>query len=162
MKRIFLFIIILMVIVSCGNDSRVKELQSRVDSLQNKLSQTYSAGFGEMMTNIQIHHAKLWFAGKNQNWDLAQYEMNELKETFDDIQKYQKARPESQVIPMILPALDSVSAAIKMKNPTKFESSYKFLTGTCNDCHQATSHEYNVVIIPQTPPFSNQQFAKKQ
>ena len=152
----------MIIVVSCSNNNeQVQALQSRVDSLQNRLNQTYSAGFGEMMTNIQIHHDKLWFAGKNQNWDLANYEINELKETFDDIQKYQKARSESAMVPMITPAIDSVSTTISKKNLLEFENSFKYLTNTCNDCHLATGHEYNVIVIPQTPPFTNQQFTKK-
>ena len=157
-----MFVPIVLIIISCGNKSeRVKSLQTQVDSLQKRLDQTYTAGFGEMMTNIQIHHAKLWFAGKNQNWNLANYEINELQETFDDIQKYQKARSESEMVPMITPAIDSVSKTIANKNLSQFESSFKFLTSTCNDCHLATGHEYNIIIIPTTPPFTNQQFKKE-
>jgi hypothetical protein len=34
----------------------------------------YTPGFGDLMSSIQVHHSKLWFAGKNQNWALAAYE----------------------------------------------------------------------------------------
>ena len=162
MKKVILFLIVVTVFVSCSNnDEQIKNLQTRVDSLQAKLNATHSAGFGEIMTNIQVHHAKLWFAGKNQNWDLSHYEIAEIKESFDDIVKYEKARPESEMVPMITPALDSVSSAIKNKNFAEFENAFKFMTNTCNDCHLATNHEYNVVVIPQTPPFSNQDFKKQ-
>jgi hypothetical protein len=33
--------------------------------------QPYEPGLGEFMTATQLRHAKLWFAGKNSNWDLA-------------------------------------------------------------------------------------------
>ena len=113
-----------------------------------------------MMINIQIHHDKLWFAGKNENWDLAGYEINELKETFDDIQKYQKSRSESEMVLMIIPAIDSISTVINSKSSAEFLNAFKYLTNTCNDCHDATGHDYNVIIIPQTKLFSNQQFTK--
>ena len=159
MKKAFLLFAVLIAVVSCSNNNeQVQSLQTRVDSLQNQLNQTYSAGFGEMMTNIQIHHAKLWFAGKNKNWDLAKYEIDELKETFDDIQKYQKARSESEMVPMIIPAIDSVTTTIENENLSQFESSFKYLTNTCNDCHLATGHDYNVIVVPQTMPFTNQKF----
>lgn len=32
-------------------------------------------------TTIQLHASKLWFAAKAENWDLAKYELDELKET---------------------------------------------------------------------------------
>ena len=32
------------------------------------------------------------------------------------------------------------------------------LTNTCNTCHQATRYEFNVITVPNTPAFGNQQF----
>ena len=44
----------------------------------------YNPGLGEFMTATQLRHAKLWFAGKDNNWDLAAYEIDEIKEGFED------------------------------------------------------------------------------
>jgi hypothetical protein len=40
----------------------------------------YAPGLGQFMTAMQLRHAKLWFAGKTNNWDLAAYEIDEIKE----------------------------------------------------------------------------------
>ena len=42
----------------------------------------YEPGLGEFMTATQLRHAKLWFAGKDSNWDLAAYETDEIKEAW--------------------------------------------------------------------------------
>lgn len=76
-------------------------LQKRIDSLEIKLSESYKPGFGEFMSSLQIHHAKLWFAGQNKNWKLADFEINEIKENLEGIQKYCKDRPETKSIGMI-------------------------------------------------------------
>src|ERR1041385_8814533 len=47
-------------------------------------SGSYTPGLGEIMSLQQMRHAKLWFAGQNGNWLLADYEIKELKEGFDD------------------------------------------------------------------------------
>jgi len=133
-------------------------LQNRIDSLEHKLAGTYKPGFGEFMSSVQVHHAKLWFAGQNQNWELADFEIHEMMEAIENIQKYQTERKESKVIGLIDPALDSVNAAIQQKSPLLFNSSYKLLTATCNNCHRETNFDFNVVKIPDTPPFSNQDF----
>ena len=133
-------------------------LQNRIDSLEHKLAETYKPGFGDFMSSVQVHHNKLWFAGQNQNWELADFEVHEIMEAISDIQKYQTERKESQLIGMILPALDSVNTAIKLKNKVQFKSCYTSLTNTCNNCHRAAGFEFNVVKIPDTPPFSNQDF----
>lgn len=44
----------------------------------------YQPGLGEFMTATQLRHAKLWFAGEQNNWDLAAYEIDEIKEGLED------------------------------------------------------------------------------
>ena len=136
------------------------ELQRQVDSLNNRLENIYVPGLGEFMTSIQLHHAKLWFAGTNGNWDLANFEMEEIQETLDDIQKYNRDRPEIKDLPIILGPLDSVKTAIAAKNLVAFKKSFNFLTTGCNNCHQITKHEFNIITIPDSPPVTNQAFEK--
>ena len=134
------------------------KLQAQIDSLKAKLNDTYKPGFGEFMSGIQVHHNKLWFAGQAQNWKLADFEIHEIKEAVDNVEKFQTERKESKQIPMIKPALDSVESAINQQNSAAFKSSYIVLTNTCNNCHRATNFEFNEVKIPDNPPFSNQVF----
>src|SRR4051812_29415329 len=48
----------------------------------------YIPGLGEIMTLQQMRHLKLWFASQAGNWSLADYELDELKEGFEDVVKY--------------------------------------------------------------------------
>ncbi len=155
-----IYLCIALGLLSCNQQTnhQVQILQNRVDSLEDKLSETYKPGFGEFMSNIQAHHAKLWFAGQNNNWKLADFEIHEIMEAIENIQKYQTEREESQKIGMIAPALDSVNDAIEQKNNELFKSSYSLLTNTCNSCHRATNFEFNVVKNPSEQTFSNQDF----
>lgn len=156
MKRIVIFILGLMIFTSCSDDTKhIAQLERQVEKLKS-----YKPGFGEFMSNIQIHHAKLWFAGKNQNWKLAEFEINEIKETFNDLKIYQSEREETKLVPMISGALDSVSSSIWQKDMKLFKKSFVRLTNTCNDCHLAAHFEFNKIKIPETPPFSNQVFEK--
>ena len=130
-------------------------LQKKIDSLQTEVNNSYKPGLGEFMSQIQIHHAKLWFAGKEENWQLANFEIGEIQEALDDIPKYCADRPEVKSIDMIVPAMDSLSNAVKEKNENKFKTGFILLTATCNDCHKATNHGFNVIKIPDTPPITN-------
>lgn len=156
--RHILLIILTFVFFACNQQTDNKVLQNRIDSLESKLADTYKPGFGEFMSGIQTHHSQLWFAGQNENWKLADFEVHEIMEAIEDIQKFQTERKESQMIGMINPALDSINNAIQQKNPALFKSSYTLLTYTCNNCHRAADFEFNVVKIPDTQPFSNQDF----
>ena len=149
-------------IAGCSSPNiQVQKLQAEVDSLHAQLQHTYKPGLGEFMSGIQVHHARLWFAGQAANWPLAQFEADEIKEAIDDINEYNSDRPEVKSLPMLSAPLDSIVAAIKTQRPALFARSYNLLTNTCNQCHTATKHEYNVICIPKTPPFSNQEFAKQ-
>ncbi len=158
MKQIFLILFTFGLLSCIRQTENIQLLQNRVDSLESQLANTYKPGFGEFMSSIQIHHNKLWFAGKNENWKLADFEIHEIMENIDAIKMYQKERKESKVIDVIGPALDSMKTAIQQKDPVAFKNSYILLTNTCNSCHRATAFEFNVVKIPDSPPFSNQDF----
>src|SRR5882672_5230135 len=109
MKNIYLlhiYLLLFSITIFSFNNSpdKTQALQNRIDSLEKKLAQTYKPGLGEFMSSLQIHHAKLWFAGENQNWQLAGFEIGEIKETLEDIPVYCADRPEVQKLAMINPA----------------------------------------------------------
>jgi hypothetical protein len=145
--------------VSCKQSSdNTQNLQAQIDSLQLKINKAYKPGFGEFMGSIQIHHEKLWFAGQNKNWKLADFEIHEMEEALDDLKDYCSERPETKSITMIYAPVNSLKKAIEQKNPTTFAQGFVDLTNTCNSCHIATNHEFNIIKIPTIPPFSNQEF----
>src|SRR5437764_2443466 len=135
--KIALLFIVLLGIFGCNQSTVDKQLlQNRIDSLEKN---NYKPGFGEFMTNIQIHHAKLWFAGINENWNLADFEIGEIKESLEAITKYETERKESRVLSMIYPAIDSVNNSIQLKNVSSFKKNFILLTTTCNNCHKSVN-----------------------
>ena len=158
MRLLFSSLVFCMAASCTGAGPDRADLQAQVDSLQRKIDNSYRPGLGEFMSGIQVHHAKLWFAGKAGNWGLADFETKEIGETIDDINLYCTDRPEVASLPMINQPLDSINAAIRNKSIAQFKSGFLLLTNTCNNCHRATKHEFNVIQIPLTPPFTNQVF----
>jgi hypothetical protein len=157
MKKLLIFLICLS-FFSCRQSSPNSTLQKQVDSLQLALKNAYKPGLGEFMSQIQVHHAKLWFAGKDENWDLANFEIGEIQEALNDIPKYCSDRPEVKSIGMITAPIYNIGNAIKEKDENKFVADFTVLTATCNDCHKETNHGFNMIKIPDVPPVSNQVF----
>lgn len=158
MKQIC-FIILIFGLLACNHrPNNTKVLQNRIDSLEIKLEDTYRPGLGDFMGSLQTHHSKLWFAGQNKNWKLADFEVHELEEAIEGIQKFQAGREESEMVDMLYAPLDSIEKAIEQKNPDSFERNFILLTNTCNKCHRAVDFEFNRVKIPDVSPFSNQDF----
>ena len=122
----------------------------------------YSPGLGEIMTLQQMRHAKLWFAGAARNWPLADYELDELKEGFEDATKHHATHdgvPVAQMIGALTPGpLKEISAAISKKDPAAFGLAFDHLTAACNSCHQAANRGFIRIGRPASPPVSNQIF----
>jgi hypothetical protein len=130
--------------------------------------ESYVPGLGELMTFNQMRHAKLWFAGEAGNWPLAAYEVDELREGFDDVVRYHPTHkdaplPISLLVPKIISEpLAAVGKAVQDRNREEFVRAYDALTDACNRCHQATNFGFNVVKRPATNPFPNQSFAPER
>jgi hypothetical protein len=157
MKTTF-YLLLIIIASSCKQQTEsTVALQSRIDSLEQKLAHTYKPGFGEFMSAYKYIMPSCGL-GKNQNWELADFEMHEIGEAIDAIKEYQTEREESKKVDMLKPSLDAVNDAIQKKDSALFNSSYLLLTSTCNNCHKAVNFGFNVVKVPDTAPFSNQAF----
>ena len=125
----------------------------------------YSPGLGEFMLQTQARHLKLWLAGNAGNWELADYEIDELKEGLEDAVKYVPVYKNMPVGPMIdsaiMKPIDEVEAAIKARDRARFTASFDKLTEACNSCHAASNRAFIVVQRPTGVQFPNQSFTPK-
>jgi len=134
-------------------------------SRDESLAETYTPGLGEIMTLNQMRHAKLWLAVQAGNWPLAEYELDELEEGFDDAVTFHPTHKDSPVsIAEVIPIMTgepvkALRAAIDKKNIAAFTAAFDSLTAACNSCHQATNFGFNVVTRPSGNAFLNQDFA---
>lgn len=112
-------------------------------------------GLGEIMTLQQLRHIKLWFAGRAGNWALADYEMGELNEGFEDVNKLLGG---DTVDKMVGDPIKALQKAIEDKNRTAFTSAYDKLSAGCNNCHRTLDHGFIVIQRPALSPYSDQVF----
>ena len=96
----------------------------------------YVPGLGELMAGQQVRHAKLWFAGENENWRLAAYEVDELKEGFGDVVKLHPVLEDSHIpVPKLVSTiiegpLGEVGAAVEARDKARFEIAFDKATGS--------------------------------
>jgi hypothetical protein len=128
--------------------------------------ESYQPGLGEFMTAIQLRHAKLWFAGKNNNWELAAYEIDEIKEALEDAGRVHTtfdSVPVAEMIKTIMdPRIARLEKAIEGKNGTQFVAAFDELTNGCNSCHAGAGKPFIRIQRPSAPPLSNQNFAPEK
>lgn len=118
----------------------------------------YVPGLGDIMTTIQMRHIKLWFAGRLKNWDLATYELEQIRLGLEDAATLYTGIPAENVGATVNP-IKEIDAAIKAKDGAKFVEGYGALTAACNGCHQGINRGFIVIQVPNTSPFSDQSFA---
>ncbi len=127
---------------------------------------TYIPGMGEIMSATQMRHAKLWLAGKTKNWELAHYELGEIREGLDAAVKYYPMFKNAPVSAMLdsytTTPLADLAQSIAEKNSAKFARAFDALTAACNGCHQAAEHGYIVIKRPSGAQYGNQEFAVRK
>ena len=127
-------------------------------------AESFVPGLGEIMTLQQMRHAKLWLAGNAGNWPLADYELKELGEGFDDVVTLHPTHEESPVDPkdavprIVTQPMADLRAVVDRKDAAAFPAAFDALTTACNNCHQATNFGFNVVQRPTANPYPNQAF----
>ena len=128
----------------------------------------FTPGLGEIMTLTQMRHTKLWFAGEGANWPLAEYELEELNEGFEDAATFHPTHkdaplPIPQLIEKMMTApVHDLDETVKAKDRERFVKAFDAVTDGCNSCHRATNFDFNVVSRPTSNPYSNQVFEPVQ
>src|SRR5882762_4685592 len=125
---------------------------------QAQPKEPFTPGLGEIMTLQQMRHLKLWFAGQAGNWPLADYELDELKEGFEDIVKYFPTKDDmptgSMASAVVAGEVAALNKAIDSKDRKLFAAQFDKLTAACNACHQSTKHAFIIVQRPSGNPYT--------
>ena len=146
------------------NDGGLGALQDSIKRMQAELAtaKELAPGLGEFMTTIQLHAGKLWFAAKAANWDLAEYELAELKETMGAAKSLNAEKNGvkiSNVLDSVLQTeIAQLAESIKRKSSSEFEKSYDETLSACNGCHTESGHKFIRIIRPTAPPVTSQQW----
>jgi hypothetical protein len=146
------------------NDRAFATLQDSLKRAQADLAIAKESmpGLGEYMTTIQLHAGKLWFAAKASNWELSQYELDELKETMEaakGLNAEKNGVKISNVLDSVLQTqVAQLAESIKRKSPAEFQKSYDETLSACNGCHTESGYKFINIVRPTAPPVTNQKW----
>src|SRR5205814_3763037 len=103
-------------------------------------------GLGEYMTTIQLHAGKRWFAARASNWELAAYELDEMKETMAAAQGLGEEKNGVKIAPLLDSVLKTqiapLAETLKAGNTAKFQKAYDQTLAACNGCHSETGYKF--------------------
>ena len=134
----------------------VAELKAEIDALKTMLpSQSHS------MVDVEFQFANLWFAGKNQNWPLATFYLNETRSHLNWTVRLRPVRKLSNggdldLRPILKGVEDgglaSIKASIDKRDEGGFETAYKQMLAQCTACHEAAEKPFLRPQVPSAPP----------
>jgi len=116
---------------------------------------------GDIMNAAQTRHIKLWYAGKAANWELAVFELHQLKAGLVEAAMLYSGIPVTNVTTLQAP-LQSVADAIAAKDRQRFVKAYGEVTGGCNACHQSMERSFIAIRTPTDQPFGDQIFPSQK
>jgi hypothetical protein len=137
-------------------EERVAELGQRIDELTPETA--------VLMAQVQTQHAKLYYAGHAQNWELAAYSLHEINEALQAVQTFNDQfedfpTPLSELVPSLVgQPLGEIHSAIRARDPARFAQAFASLTDACNSCHATLGKDFVQVRTPQGGEFTNQAF----
>jgi hypothetical protein len=115
------------------------------------------------MTDVGFQFSNLWFAGKQKNWPLADFYLNEARQHIVWTIRIRPIRKDAAGNPVDLKAmfdvisdgpLKKLTASIQNKDEDQFTSAYKQMLNGCYGCHVASGKPFLRPVVPQTPPQS--------
>jgi hypothetical protein len=135
---------------------------------QRMTGPNFNPGFDDLMTVlIQPRHIRLYYAGTSNNWELAAFELAELRSAFrraaQGMPTYQGSDVNAALQTFIDPKIKAIDAAIKAGNAKQFVKDYADLTAACNACHTFLEHPFLVIKVPDAASrtaYADQDFGK--
>jgi hypothetical protein len=134
----------------------ISEMQADIAHLKEVVpSQSHA------MTDVAYQFSCLWFAGKESNWPLASFFLNEARQHIRWTIRIRPIRKDLQGYPVDLKGIydsidDSVMGklqqAIDKKDGAQFVAAYKDTLVQCYSCHKASGKPYLRPMVPTVPP----------
>jgi len=113
------------------------------------------------MTDVGYQFANLWFAGKQKNWPLARFFLNEARQHIRWTIRVRPIRKNLAGNPVDLKGIyDSIDSsvmvrlqqAIDKKDSEQFAAAYKDTLVQCYSCHKSSDKPFLRPMVPTSPP----------
>lgn len=108
-------------------------------------------GVGTVMIEYSNRFTTMYYAAKGGNWDMAAYQLKEMREIQEVGENTRPARA-----PLLkafeTTYLDKLAEAIKAKDGKKFDAEFKKTVEGCNGCHAASDFAFIKYQLPKASP----------
>lgn len=112
-----------------------------------KITERQFRGFDMAMVETGYRYQELYWAGKDQNWGYANYQVEKVKIAVENgLQRRPKrARSAEHFLTDVLP---QIQKSVDAKDSAEFNNRFLILTSNCNSCHAAENVSFFTVKTP--------------
>lgn len=149
MKSILIYMFVLLLTSGCNDKSNNNDGLTWLNVSDNekfKVIERQFRGFDKTMMEVGYRYNELYWAGEDQNWELAKYHIEKIEHTIKlGTERRSKRKDNAQ---MIFPVLGDLKTHASSNNQMAFRENYKILRQACNACHHAEDVSYFNVELP--------------
>ena len=147
-----LYILLIILCVSCNTKSEYVPIQGQWikgnEREQLNIIENQFRGFDMAMVEIGYRYQELYWAGQDENWDYADYQLQKIDKAIKQgIERRPKRAASAQhFIDYVIPEVDK---AIKTKDTVVFNTNFNMMRNNCISCHTMEKVPSFIVRIPK-------------
>lgn len=127
----------ILLIISCKNEPTHNVQGDWIkgsEEEQAKIIEKQFRGFDMAMVETGYRYQELYWAGQDENWDYAKYQVEKIEKTIKNGLERRPKRTKS-ADHFLNYALPEMKKIIQEKDTLSFNRNYQILTQACNSCH---------------------------
>lgn len=154
MGKYLVLLTFIFVVAACTNEANHAERESTVEWLEGttddkfKMITNQFGGFSQAMVEVNYRFGEMYWAGKDQNWAYAIYQLEKLEDAINNGFKRRPGRAASaeNFMQVQIPQMMDV---FKDGDSELFEHQITLFIASCNSCHVKEDVEFMYVEAPQ-------------
>jgi len=126
--------IISTIVISCNDQSReIEWMEGTTDEMLAMVADQFG-GFDQTMKEVGYRYNEIYWAGQDENWDYALYQLEEMTGTLEAgfIRRPGRRENADMFLNVNIPELEQ---AIQEGDPDLFKQRFESFTSACNTCH---------------------------
>lgn len=150
MKQVIILILILG-LLACNQKTEQSNSQGDwikgTEAEQIKTIEKQFRGFDNAMVETGYRYQELYWAGQDQNWEYADYQLEKIRIAIENglERRPKRAKSAEHFLTYVLPEMKE---SVEKKDMKIFSDSFQTLTTNCNSCHAMEKVPFFNVQIP--------------
>ena len=153
-NRLLFIAFVLIAGSSCNNSTRQNEptnaqgewIKGTEQEKLNAIEKQFR-GFDNSMVETGYRYQELYWAGQDENWEYANYQLEKIQLTIENglIRRPKRAKSAEFFLNTMIPEMKT---AIDKHDTVIFNQTFNVFTNNCNNCHAMEKVQYFTVKIP--------------